>query len=229
MGEQISQQNENKFIVYGLYDGDDLRYIGLTGKSIEWRLSEHLKERRGNSHRKHWIAAMMEAGKEITAKSLAVGLTRSEAVELEIKYIAEFRAIGCRLVNGTNGGDGVSGFKMNAEQIAAVRMRMKGESNPFFGKKHTPEVMERIASKIRGRPSPLRGKSFTAEHRQRISTARLGLKTWNAGNTKFNLNLIRELSSQGRTQTELANLFEMNQGTVSKIVNFKKSYMTEDK
>lgn len=43
---------------------------------------------------------------------------------------------------------------MSDETREKISVANSGEKNPFYGKKHPPEVMERIASKIRGQKHP---------------------------------------------------------------------------
>ncbi len=57
--------------------------------------------------------------------------------DAEIYWIAEFRRRGCPLVNITDGGGGVLG--------------LKGEKNPFYGKKHSQETKDFIGKINSGR------------------------------------------------------------------------------
>lgn len=97
--------------------------------------------------------------------------TELEALDAEVFWIAYYRSIGAVLLNMTKGGEGISGFKHSEESKArmsqnsakhflgkhhteetkAVMSELKtgiyiGEGNPFYGKKHSAESLEKIAA-----------------------------------------------------------------------------------
>lgn len=53
------------------------------------------------------------------------------------------------LRNMTDGGDGVSGWMPSEEWRKKKSESMKGENNPFYGKNHSPEIMEQITRKAK--------------------------------------------------------------------------------
>lgn len=55
------------------------------------------------------------------------------------------------LRNMTDGGEGVSGWIPNQEWREKKSRSMKGESNPFYGKKHTEQTKELISIKNKNR------------------------------------------------------------------------------
>lgn len=84
------------------------------------------------------------------------GLSRDQAMLLEMWLIAKLRHAGERLVNMTDGGEGAIGVKQTEETI---RKRTKrGKEHHFFGKKMSPEHCKNLSlshiGKMKGRDSP---------------------------------------------------------------------------
>lgn len=110
--------------IYGLIDPRDrlLRYIGKSDAPHE-RLRQHIVESgREVHHRAHWIQALLRLGlmpEVVLLEQVAV----EDWEQAERWWIAWFRALGAKLVNDTDGGDGGN-----------------------IG----PEARERMAAKIRG-------------------------------------------------------------------------------
>jgi len=57
--------------------------------------------------------------------------------------------------------------RLGMKNSEAHKEKMRGVNNPFYGKKHSPELMEQIASKIRGKP-------LSEETKQKLSLALKG-------------------------------------------------------
>ena len=74
------------------------------------------------------------------------------AFDLERGLIKCLRRMGAVLTNQTDGGEGTSGYKVSADEVAARRIRNAGSNNPWFGKKHTDEAKSLIsyAAKVSG-------------------------------------------------------------------------------
>lgn len=53
------------------------------------------------------------------------------------------------LRNSTDGGEGVAGWIPGSEWRDKKSQSMKGENNPFYGQKHTPDVMQKIIEKVK--------------------------------------------------------------------------------
>lgn len=102
---------------------------------------------------------------DYTVDFLEVDLTEEESLELEVYWIAQFKAWGFSLANMTDGGDGQSkGYKPSAETIA----KMKGKTPWNKGKKID-------------KPSPKKGVAMTDEQREKISKSKLGKPSPNKG------------------------------------------------
>lgn len=59
--------------------------------------------------------------------------------------------------------------------------RMTGERNPFFGKSHSPEVLQKMSVAATGRPSWNKGISPSQETRAKIADTLKGQTPWNLG------------------------------------------------
>lgn len=73
------------------------------------------------------------------------------------------------------------GFKQSDETIRKMKLyhtgRHQGENNNFYGKKHTPEVIENIRNGFR----PYKGGHLPESTRRKISEGRIGEKNWMYG------------------------------------------------
>ena len=116
---------------------------------------------------------------EMTVEIVFDNLSEDDAFQIEKDTILEFRYFEHPLVNLTDGGEGMSGYKPYEEQRKRVSEKMQGreitaehrlkisESNK--GKKRT-EVQRKRMSEINT------GKKITAEHRLKISESNKGKK-----------------------------------------------------
>lgn len=76
---------------------------------------------------------------------LKQNLTEDQAIKHEIYMISVFgrKDNGTGILrNMTNGGDGISGYSHTEE--TKKRISKPGEENPFYGKKHSPEALEKM-------------------------------------------------------------------------------------
>ena len=111
--------------IYFLLEPDDnrIRYAGGTTREPWERYLEHTAESRENdgNHKSNWIRKLKRQGKKpilFVLEYIECGL--KEILKREIEVIAELRALGCNLVNSTDGGDGVVGRIYTDAQRAAL-------------------------------------------------------------------------------------------------------------
>jgi len=78
-------------------------------------------------------------------------VSEAQAHEHEIWMIAWCRAQGYRLVNATNGGEGVSGYKWTDDAKYLAHLNHLGKTSPMKGKKHTEETKIKISKAGKGR------------------------------------------------------------------------------
>lgn len=102
-----------------------VRYVGFTSKALEARLGEHIRAAARRPHQDHkhqWIASLFSIGLIPDIEAIATGSGDGWA-EAERHWIAAHRAQGARLVNGTDGGEGVIGWGTPEQRSAAAKKR----------------------------------------------------------------------------------------------------------
>jgi hypothetical protein len=154
--------------VYGLIDPRTrfVRYIGksTTGMSRP-KAHREPKIRSRNTHCAAWVRSLIALGLDYEICVLETA-TRETVDDTERWWIAFARACGWDLTNHTDGGDGLTGFKMSPETRAKMSARMKAEMS-------TPEAKARVSAAHRG-------KVVSPETRSRIAAANRGKKATDA-------------------------------------------------
>lgn len=119
----------DSWYVYGLVDSrksEEIRYIGITNNPRS-RLSLHLSKAPKEGWKKsRWIQSVIDAGGDVLMKIIDSGRSQDSAMLEEIALIAEHRRLGSKLMNLTDGGDGVRGQIKSAETRAKQSAAMKG-------------------------------------------------------------------------------------------------------
>lgn len=161
--------------IYSLLDptNDLVRYIGWTS-SIDKRYKEHLKEAKSGSknHRCNWIRLLLSQNKFPIIKIIEE-VPYSKRHEREIYWIAYYGRE--NLVNGSNGGEGNKGLVVSESVKKYLSDMFSGEGNPFYGKKHTEEAIEKMRNKIVSNDTKEKirnahlGKKLTEDHKKKIS------------------------------------------------------------
>lgn len=132
---------------------------------------------------RYWHRIVDKAG-GYDVRLIASGLDEDLAFLAEMERIDQLRRLGVRLANMTDGGEGMAGYKMDAD------------------------VVERRAAKRRGKKRPdisarLRGVKKTEEHKKNLSIARTGLKVSVEGRAKMSAaRKGRPSATKGRTQSD---------------------------
>ena len=157
-----------------------IRYVGWTSKTTMRRLSGHITEARQMNHRHHracCIRSLLSDGKTPVMRTVAL-VEVKDAPSMERRYIAALRSSGVRLVNSTDGGEGV------ANPTPDVREKIRAAA--LLRPKPGPEAIEKMAAAIRGkkrRPEWVaaiaaanRGLKRSPEHCARMAAIRLGGK-----------------------------------------------------
>jgi len=96
--------NTMKIYIYGLYEKDNIRYVGKTNKKdLKIRLKEHINESfRENSitHKKNWIKSVIKKGDKIDIKLIEI-TDENNWQNIEKYWISYFK----NLTNSTEGGE----------------------------------------------------------------------------------------------------------------------------
>lgn len=184
---------ENALIkVYELRDPRDLeckpRYIGITSRSLEKRLNQHLlmdtSDYRGN-----WITSLKKCNIIPTIHLIEEVVGWKNACEVEKYWIREFREQGYNLTNSTKGGDGTLGYSHTKEAKNRIRnsrlnthipdeIRLKiSKANKLT--KNTIEYKEKYKDLYKNRvlseetklkiSMSRKGKKLSEEHKRKIS------------------------------------------------------------
>ena len=99
--------------MYSLYymilndDYSTVHYVGITSKSLKDRLQSHIYQSKNQTYQKGYLQRFLYKYSEISSISLVEiesGLTREEAIQLEIKHI-KFLKNSHPLKNTSSGGE----------------------------------------------------------------------------------------------------------------------------
>lgn len=159
--------------IYSLLDPvkEEVKYIGLTSRTLDTRLQEHLtidcRYYKGN-----WIISLKKKGIQPIIELLEDNLTINEAIVKEKQYILLFKSFGATLTNLTKGGDGISGYKHTEETKKILSIKHEGENNHMFGKTHSEESLDKMRKSQKGSNNGFYNKTHTKESKTKIKEAR---------------------------------------------------------
>lgn len=138
-------------------------------------------------------------------------------LELEKNALWAYRSLGDhRLLNITDGGEGVLGMRHSEETKQKMRERMTGENNHQYGAKN-PETSARNHLLKTGTKGHWAGKSRSDETKRKMSEANKG----KAPVQKLNEEAVRQLKADikaGMWQSDAATKYGVSKSTVNGIV-----------
>lgn len=159
----------DRFVIYGLTEPQhgELRYVGKSTTGAVQRLASHLcpSSLRDRTRKNQWIKSLLRKGQKPDVFVIEVCASKVDLNEAERHHIAVLRGLGCRLTNGTPGGDG-EGRPCPPEvraKISASQVGKKGVSwsadrrakpSPNFGRKRSADAVKATADALRGIPRP---------------------------------------------------------------------------
>jgi len=154
-----------KHHVYALFHPAtwEVRYVGVTRKSIEQRLAEHVWKARRDLNSSvstplgRWINKLAEF--DLSPQIVLLEAT-TERDECERRWIAYFKQCDARLLNLTDGGEGIAGLVFSEEHRRKIGDARRGV-------KRSPEISQML-SRVH------KGKTLSLETRRRMSEARKG-------------------------------------------------------
>lgn len=149
-----------------------VRYVGVTSKTAEYRLRGHLNTARAGRKLAlyDWMRRELSKGYEILVITATRHAAFADALVAEQALIAEHRNAGTRLLNLTDGGEGVLGHKHSA----TARVKMSAAHAGKIRGPHSEETRQRISEARKGHATHT--KPHTEETRRKMSEARRGKK-----------------------------------------------------
>ena len=163
--------------IYTLSSNDDIRYVGRTF-NVNKRLKEHIRESlyiknkgKYHSHKSNWIRKV----KNINIEVIDI-CDENNYSFWEQHYISLYKSWGFNLLNKTIGGEGISGYKYTEDDKMKRSIRMLGDKNHFYGKKHTLET-RKILSEIdrNGERNSMYGKKHKKISKSIMSNKKIGV------------------------------------------------------
>lgn len=164
-----------------------VRYVGKAVNVLK-RLAHHRNEK-GTTRKIRWLAQLQRHGLEPVVTILAcVSSERQVWQQAEREWIAHYRAMGCDLVNLTDGGEGLQNpsqetrdklaaiqrglfadeaYRARIAEIARSPERRKRLSQSLIGRKHSPEHIAKL-------PQNQPGRTLPQDHRDKIAAALQG-------------------------------------------------------
>lgn len=143
---------------------------------------------RPSNRSEHWNRVVAKAG-GFYASHVSQNLDEELAFLLECELIDNYRRRGVRLVNQTDGGDGMSGFQPSQETRGRMSASKKGKhlrkrtpeekiamSERMKGTTRSPQTRAKMSASKKGRPSNRKGCRLSEETRRKLSAAKLGKK-----------------------------------------------------
>lgn len=143
-------------------------YVGMTNeKDINTRLLKHIKRSKYNENRPLYTAFKKYGIENFKIEELEKCNSLKELSEKEIFWIKELNSL---LPNGYNvsiGGEGGDTYTNNPNReniIKKISQKLSGENNPFFGKKHSEESIEKMKKSHKGMLSGDKNGMFNKKH-----------------------------------------------------------------
>lgn len=168
-------------LVYALIDSSnptELRYIGKTKFTVQYRFGEHLSaalQYNSKYHVHRWIRKVLRNGGNIATILIETDLTEKKALRRETHYIDYYRSLGHRLTNMTDGGKGTVGYSHTEETKNKIGHANSGKVMPESAKQTLREINtgKTHAPKVRAKMS----KTITAHYEDPVNRERAAART----------------------------------------------------
>ena len=225
-----------------------MKYIGQS-INIRKRWQEHKRELNKNCHHNNHLqnAWNMYGSPSFTFRVLEI-CDKESLDSLEEYWVSIYDTMNRKL--GYNIGTPGSCSMANRHHTKESRKKMsewrskhtQGNDNGFYGKKHTKETIDKISSKLKGRfagdknpmygkVSPMRGKTMSEESCEKMRNNHAdfkGEKHPKAKLTESDVKTIIEMFLRGVKTKDIAKLFNVNPGCISKIRSHRNwTYLTD--
>lgn len=156
MKTAVAKSSQSIFYVYEHWrqDTGEVFYVGKGHGNRAWSLSKR------KLHHRNIVAKLRRLGFEPHIVLFASGLSEPDALRIECERIAFWRERGVRLVNLTDGGEGVCGYVPSVE----TRLKLAQGAKNRIGYKHSEETKRKIgvanAVALKGRKNPEHGEKL---------------------------------------------------------------------
>jgi group I intron endonuclease len=189
------RKDTSPHFIYKLLDPrgeDNVKYIGQTIYTLKKRLGEHLRAN-GNSERQIWIRSLLSEGITPIIEHIETVPVGGKWWEREKYWIKWYRDMGYKLVNSTDGGEGMPGY-ITKKETKEKQRRAK------LGTKRTAESVEKSRMSNTGKKRSL-------EVRKKMSEAQRGKVLSEETKGKLRqINLGKKQSEESIEKTRRANL-----------------------
>ncbi len=142
--------------IYSIKDPRDyqIKYIGKT-IDIKRRFKEHLQPSylKANTYKNNWIKKILVEGLQPIFE-VVEECFEDEWEERERFWISYYRDLGFNLTNMCSGGEGGHGAARSEKFKLNLSKKRNGKNNPYYGKKHTKEIIEKISQHSKDRNNP---------------------------------------------------------------------------
>lgn len=147
-------------------------YIGQTTQTIDARIREHKKRIKSGRDCPLYSAIRVFGWEAFSIEVIDKAATRTELNEKEVYWIAKYNCVTPLGYNLTKGGSGTLGYRhtdKDKSKMRALKQGMyEGENNPFYGKHHSKEQIEKWKSQRKGRQLTQTWKENISKTRKRI-------------------------------------------------------------
>lgn len=146
-------RDTSTFVIYGLYVANgDIRYVGLTTR-VAVRLRQHQRAAATGVNLPVYRWMRKHGEDSVCIRILSYALTFDDLKRCEMWWIAELKSIGHELLNLTDGGEGVLGWKHSAETRARIAAGQLGRTASM-------ETREKLRTAATGRKNTLSASSL---------------------------------------------------------------------
>ncbi len=190
----LCMRKASKYLIYGLRENGskEIRYVGKSSSGVRRPRSHWSEFSLKTGYPVHnWTKSLVQTEKvpEILILQEFIGLDdvslnekNNKLNEAEISWIKKFQECGHRLLNMTNGGDGLLGWSGEKHPMFG----RKGEKSPRFGVRHTEKSRKKMSEALSGTNHPHFGIHKTDETKRKIGFANLGKKNGMYGKVAVN-------------------------------------------
>ena len=201
--------------IYALVDphSNQIRYIGITKRSVFRRLSEHLcHSKRDSFYAATWLRSLKKKGLKPKINILADNVPRELLSIMEQFYINFFSVYGCNLTNTTDGGE--KGFTRNHTEESKRKISKALMGNKYtLGYKQSEETIRKRSATIR---EMCKDRNFVMSH-----YSYPGEKNGNSKITIEQVNEIKNRYANGDSCRKIAEDYPIQRSMVNYIVNGK--------